>query len=120
MSDDTNSASTPSSRLTRGACLVPDSSQLRAMRRLPTDYINLDTDAAARLKWSRGREKYGDAFVGHPLLELDEELLDALNYVTEAERQGWDLGSMGTFLRLFRQRVRGAYLAKQRGGAGSA
>jgi hypothetical protein len=87
-----------------------DTSHQSTSSKCCTDYINLDTDAAARLKWSRGREKYGDAFVGHPLLELDEELLDALNYVTEAERQGWDLGSMATFLRLFRQRVRGAYL----------
>jgi hypothetical protein len=34
-------------------------------------------DAARAVKWRRGRRKYGGGFRGHPLEELDEELLDA-------------------------------------------
>ncbi len=48
----------------------------------------LSIDEARREKWRVGREKYGRQFVGDPLEELDSELIDAMNYVDEAERQG--------------------------------
>lgn len=50
-------------------------------------------DAAAR--WNQGRERFGGSgWVGNPpLYELYEELLDAINYIEEHERQqgraGW-------------------------------
>jgi hypothetical protein len=43
-------------------------------------------------RWAAGRRAHGGGpWQGqHPLLELDEELLDALNYLDEAVRQGAD------------------------------
>lgn len=38
-------------------------------------------------KWRRGREQYGPVFIGHPLEELDEELLDAMNYASVPQWQ---------------------------------
>lgn len=72
-------------------------------------YIHLPIDEALASKWERGAERYGTEFVGHPLEELDEELLDAINYVREAERQGWYMGGMDGSLRRLRDLVRGVY-----------
>ncbi|MGA3026957.1 MAG: hypothetical protein ABSF98_19545 [Bryobacteraceae bacterium] len=41
--------------------------------------IHLPIEEARAAKWRRGREQYGPFFIGHPLEELDEELLDAMN-----------------------------------------
>ena len=41
--------------------------------------IHLPIEEARAAKWRRGREQYGPVFIGHPLEELDEELLDAMN-----------------------------------------
>jgi len=53
------------------------------------------TDSSSHLRGARGkvgrrgREQYGPVFSGHPLEELDEELLDAINYAEEAARHGF-------------------------------
>lgn len=47
--------------------------------------------------------------MGHPLLELDEELLDAMNYCAEAKRQGWNLDSTASLLRVLRETVKRTY-----------
>jgi len=73
------------------------------------EYIHMPTDEALKAKWARGAEQYGAAFVGHPLLELDEELLDAINYVAEAERQGWEIGEVRPWLLAIREGVRRIY-----------
>jgi hypothetical protein len=39
--------------------------------------IHLPIEEARAAKWRRGRESYGPLSIGHPLEELDEELLDA-------------------------------------------
>lgn len=75
------------------------------------EYINLETDTALREKWARGAEQYGQEFVGHPLVELDEELLDAINYVEEAKRQGWKMGNMPQVLRALRATVQAVYVS---------
>jgi hypothetical protein len=54
--------------------------------------IDLPISEARAIKWQRGREKYGAEFQGDPLEELDAELLDAMNYAEEAQRQGVDMG----------------------------
>ena len=46
--------------------------------------IHLPIEEARKAKWRRGREQYGPVFIGQPLEELDEELLDAMNYAEEA------------------------------------
>jgi hypothetical protein len=76
---------------------------------------------ALTVKWSVGRQKYGDLnpdepFVGDPLLELYEELLDAMNYCREvrsqkvAETRGWV-----TALKGVAEEVRGALKGRDRG-----
>lgn len=59
----------------------------------------LDIDAAKAEKWARGREKYGPVFVGHPLEQLDDELIDAMNYCEEAERRGYPMEEISKALR---------------------
>ena len=61
--------------------------------------IELPTAEARRLKWEEGRVKYGDEFVGHPVLELDYELLDGMNYVEECRRRGYSMPCMQLVLR---------------------
>ncbi|MCE5308530.1 MAG: hypothetical protein LLG20_12905 [Acidobacteriales bacterium] len=51
--------------------------------------IHVPIEEARAAKWRRGREHYGPVFIGHPLEELDEELLDAMNNAGEAARQGF-------------------------------
>ena len=69
-------------------------------------YIHLEIEDARARKWSVGQQKYGPKFVGHPLEQFDEEMLDALNYVDEAERWGFDMGSIAVELRGICERVR--------------
>jgi len=57
-----------------------------------TELIRLPIEAARREKWRIGRAKYGPKFVGHPLEEFDSEMIDALNYLDEAESCGFDAG----------------------------
>jgi hypothetical protein len=72
-------------------------------------YVHLETEEALVAKWKRGEEQYGTVFVGHPLLELDEELLDAINYVAEAERQGWQIPGARRLLFYLRAAIRALY-----------
>jgi len=50
--------------------------------------IYLPIEAARAAKWRRGREQYGPVFMGHPLEELDEEVLDAMYYAEEPRAAG--------------------------------
>ena len=77
--------------------------------------IDLRIEEARAAKWQRGREQYGPVFIGHPLEELYEEILDGLNYVAEAERQGFPMGSMADELRQLCKRVRLIYRANRGG-----
>ena len=65
--------------------------------------IDLPTPEARRLKWEAGRAKYGREFAGHPILELDYELLDGMNYCDEGRLQGYrGLGIVCVALRCMR------------------
>lgn len=49
----------------------------------------LSVDEARRRRWDEGRRHYGgDSFVGDPMAELYEELLDSLNYIDAYRQQG--------------------------------
>ena len=71
------------------------------------DLTHLDTDAARMLKHSEGRAYYGIGrpFVGDPVLELDGEVIDAINYADEALRQGYNMGGIPAILRGLRDEV---------------
>ena len=68
--------------------------------------IDLPTDQAKKIKWAEGQKKYGPTFVGDPLEQLDSELIDALNYIDEAERRGISLPGFADNIRDMRDRVR--------------
>lgn len=78
--------------------------------------IEIHVEVARAVKWLEGRKQYGPEFVGHPLDEFDGELLDAMNYAEEAERQGWNLGSVPERLRALCEEVRAVYAAGQLAG----
>ena len=78
--------------------------------------ISISTEEARRRKWEEGRARHGSEFVGHPLLELDEELLDALNYCDEALRQGYDVEEIRCALFPLRDAVRSIYWGASRHG----
>lgn len=71
--------------------------------------IHLPIEEARAVKWKRGRERYGPVFIGHPLVELDEELLDAMNYAEEATRSGFDMAGIPEDLRRLCERIRAIY-----------
>lgn len=73
--------------------------------------IHLPIESALAAKWRRGREQYGPVFIGHPLEELDEELLDAMNYAEEAARQGFPMAGIGADLQRLCKRIRAIYRA---------
>jgi len=73
--------------------------------------IHLPIEEARAAKWRRGREHYGPVFIGHPLEELDEELLDAMNYAEEAARWGFPMAGIGEDLRHLCERIRAVYRA---------
>jgi len=73
--------------------------------------IDLPIARALLVKWQRGRERYGPVFVGHPLEELDEELLDAMNYAEEAARWGFPMAGIAEDLRRLCERTRAVYCA---------
>jgi hypothetical protein len=67
----------------------------------------VDIDTAKTQKWADGRIKYGAGWGGrHPLEELDDELIDAMNYADEAARRGYDVRSISQDLRTLCERVR--------------
>ena len=67
--------------------------------------INLPFEDACLIKWQRGRAKYGEEFVGHPLEQLFGELVDGKNYCDEATRQGYDVEWIPETLRRLALRV---------------
>jgi len=73
--------------------------------------IHLPIEEARAAKWRRGREQYGPVFVGHPLEQLDEELLDALNYAEEAAQQGFPMAGIAEDLWHLCERIRAVYRA---------
>jgi len=75
--------------------------------------IHLPIEEARAAKWRRGREKYGPVFIGDPLEELDEELLDAMNYAEEAARWGFPMAGVGEDLRRLCERIRAIYGAAE-------
>jgi hypothetical protein len=75
--------------------------------------IHLPVEEARAAKWRRGREQYGPAFIGHPLEELDEELLDAMNYAEEAARRGFPMMGIPEDLRHLCERIRAIYRAAE-------
>jgi hypothetical protein len=81
---------------------------------------DLPIDEARGVKWRRGRERYGPVFVGQPLEQLEEELLDAVNYAEEAARRGYSMSEIAEDLRRLCERVwavcRAAGRVQQRSG----
>jgi hypothetical protein len=75
--------------------------------------IRLPIEEARAAKWRRGRQQYGPVFVGHPLEELDEELLDAMNYAEEAARRGFPMVGIPEDLRELCERIRAIYRAAE-------
>jgi hypothetical protein len=56
--------------------------------------IDVPFDSALSLKFQRGRVEHGPVFLRNPVQEIDEELIDAMNYADEAIRQGFDIDIM--------------------------
>lgn len=75
--------------------------------------ISMPIAEARQVKWAAGRVKFGPEFVGDPLEELDSELIDAMNYVEEAERRGLYLPGLQDSLRAMCVQVRAAYSRAQ-------
>jgi hypothetical protein len=82
---------------------------------MPEKLIDLPIEEARAAKWRRGRELHGPVFIGHPighpLEELDEELLDAMNYAEEAARRGFPMAGIAEDLRDLCERTRAIYRA---------
>jgi hypothetical protein len=78
---------------------------------MPEKLIHLLIQEARVAEWRRGREQYGPVFIGHPLEELDEELLDAMNYAEEAARRGFPMTGVAENLRRLCERIRAIYRA---------
>lgn len=77
--------------------------------------LNLETGAARARKWEAGRAQFGPGpFVGDPLDELDDELIDAMNYAAVGATAGLPLEGILADLQGLRDRVRA--LAARRAG----
>ena len=75
--------------------------------------LHLPIKEARAAKWRRGRERYGPVFIGDPLEELDEELLDAMNYAEEAARRGFQMAGIREDLHRLCERIRAIYRAAE-------
>ena len=75
--------------------------------------VRLPIEEARVAKWRQGRERYWPVFIGHPLEELDEELLDAMNYAEEASQRGFHVAGIGEDLRRLCERIRAIYGAAE-------
>jgi hypothetical protein len=75
--------------------------------------IHLPIEQARAAKWRRGRQQYGPVFIGHPLEQLDEELLDAMNHAEEAERLAFPMAGLGEDLHRLCERIRAIHRAAQ-------
>ena len=72
--------------------------------------IDLPIAEARAVKWKAGRAAYGgDSFQGDPLLELHDELLDAMNYTQEATDRGAVLPGFQWMLALLMVNLRREY-----------
>jgi hypothetical protein len=79
---------------------------------------------ARRVKWERGRRQYGGpVFVGDPLEEAFEEVVDLINYLEEAAFRGEQVSDMirtaeefGVRLQNLYRKARPADLALTAGG----
>lgn len=72
-------------------------------------YIEMDLPVACKLKWQKGQEVYGKEFVGHPLEQFAEEIIDATNYVEEAKRWGYSMDVMDDTLKYLFEEVKRIY-----------
>ena len=86
-------------------------SHFRFMRSLPAKpvFMDLPIAEAKRIKWERGRARYGATFEGDPIHELYDELIDALNYADEIDQQ-----TSGAYLDLTVRLRRDLYAACER------
>jgi hypothetical protein len=73
--------------------------------------IHLPIEEARAAK--AGPEQHGPVFIGHPLEELDEELLDAMNYTEEAARGGFPMVGIPEGLRQLCEQIRAIYRAAE-------
>lgn len=71
--------------------------------------IDMPIEVARRVKWERGQRVYGPTFVGHPLEQFDEEMIDALNYLDEAERWGYAVPGLRERVTAIAEEVRKIY-----------
>ena len=75
--------------------------------------IDLPLEEACRIKYEAGviehRSIPGTPFVGHPLIELDLEYLDAISYAREATQQGYNMGVTVDTLMALRRKVQDIY-----------
>ena len=51
--------------------------------------IDMSVEDARQAKWEAGVLEHGPVFRHEPIEEFDLEMLDALNYCDEAQRQGY-------------------------------
>jgi len=54
------------------------------------EFLALDVESARKKKFDKGRAEHGPVFKLDPLVELDAEMLDSLNYCDEAVARGHD------------------------------
>jgi hypothetical protein len=75
-----------------------------------SDLVTMSIDQAMATKWAAGRATYSDGpWAGeHPLYEALAEVTDLLNYLDEAERQGYDLSDLQAIAANLWYKVRGA------------
>lgn len=58
------------------------------------ELLALPVEVARKRKFDKGRAEHGPIFKLDPLVEMDQELLDSLNYCDEAERRGHCIGEI--------------------------
>lgn len=74
-------------------------------------------------KWREGREKYGPVFIGHPVKEAYEELLDLGNYFEQCARDNCllpdDINALDDMVRAIVLRLAEAVARKREFDAGT-
>lgn len=60
--------------------------------------ISFPFDEARAIKFQIGRAEHGPVFLNHPVVEIDMELIDAVNYAEEAIKQGYDKTALETII----------------------
>ena len=80
------------------------------------DLIEMPIEQARCMKYTVGRLKYGgEQFVGDPLAELHDELIDAMNYCSEAISRGYQMGAMMAQLETICERVKAIWVTAHEG-----